>query len=87
MPKHLKIIGILVVIISIFSLIKSKVIVPLVSIHNASIQMTNHYNQVVQDQFTSWDNYYLEFDDQVQNTLITKETFLEVTNIILLLNS
>lgn len=60
-----------------------KTISPLVTIYNSTTELRLSYNKEVQTQLTNYDGYYLAFIDKQDNAKVNKETFLEVTNIIM----
>lgn len=78
LPIQIKIVGIIVII-----LLVTKTISPLVTIYNSTTELRLSYNKEVQTQLTNYDGYYLAFIDKQDNATVNKETFLEVTNIIM----
>lgn len=78
LPIQIKIVGIIAII-----LFAWKTISPLVTIYNSTTELRLSYNKEVQTQLTNYDGYYLAFIDKQDNATVNKETFLEVTNIIM----
>lgn len=79
LPIQIKIVVIIIVILLI-----TKTISPLVTIYNSTTELRLSYNKEVQTQLTNYDGYYLAFIDKQDNATVNKETFLQVTNIIML---
>lgn len=81
-PTHLKvIIGILAFLIIIGGV--QSVVSPGVNLYNATTKVSLDYDAKVQEQISNYDGYYNAFMDKQQNANINKETFIEVTNIIM----
>lgn len=53
------------------------------AVYNQSINYTLDLNATVENQITTWDNNYLSFKDQYGLADINKETFIQVTQIIM----
>ena len=51
--------------------------------YNTSKKLNYAYDKVVSKQITNYDGYYQAFSDKMINANINKETFIEVTNIIM----
>lgn len=56
---------------------------PLISLHNNTNTLKFKLERVERKQATNWEGYYNIFIDKSKNTEINKETFIEVTNIIM----
>lgn len=54
-----------------------------VELYNKSKELSLSYNKIVQEQISNYDGYYLTFIDKQTNANINKETFVNVTNIIM----
>ena len=52
-------------------------------IYNSSVSYKLEYQQLEQNQVTTYDNYYLAFKEKSSLANINKETFIQVTNIIM----
>ena len=82
LPLSVKIlIGILLIVIP-FSCVKS-VYEKFTGFYNSCIEYKTNYTQLEQSQVTSFDNYYLAFQQKSNITSLNKETFIEVTKIIM----
>jgi len=81
-PLSLKIVITLFIIGVIFSVFKMTY-VSFTNVYNQSIGYNLDYDQVSQDQVTSWDADYLAFVEKSTIANISKETYLQVTSIIM----
>lgn len=82
LPIQIKIaiyIFVFAIVYSIFNAIYS----PAKTLYNDTKGLEYSYNKVVQKQITNYDGYYQAFTDKMVNANINKETFIEVTNIIM----
>lgn len=70
---------ILIVIISLFT----KLYNSFVSLYNNTKELELSYNKISQEQISNYDGYYLMFMDKQEITKINKETFIEVTDIVM----
>lgn len=77
-PTQIKIVLALVVV-----LLLVNVTTPLISLHNNANTLKFKLERVERKQVTNWEGYYNIFIDKSKNTEINKETFIEVTNIIM----
>lgn len=77
-PTQIKIVLVLAVV-----LLLGKVTAPLISLHNNANTLKFKLERVERKQATNWEGYYNIFIDKSKNTEINKETFIEVTNIIM----
>lgn len=78
-PLSIKVFVLLFIIGSIMSLFTS-----LTDFYNENVNSTMGYKALEQNQITTYDNYYLTFKENNSNiTINSKETFLQVTNIIM----
>lgn len=82
LPIHIKIVIVVLSIAFVFGTLKS-LITPAVDIYNKSKVLSLSLDQKIQYQITNYDGYYLAFSDKQQNAGINKDTFIEVTNIIM----
>lgn len=79
LPKHIKIIILLFVGVLLWNLTFSASI----NLYNTTTELEFNYKKQIQTQVTNYDGYYLAFIDKQENANINKETFVEVTNIIM----
>lgn len=82
LPLSVKIFGGLFVIGMVYSLISS-VFNGFIGVFNQSVDYGLEYKALEQNQITTYDNYYLAFNEKSDVANINKETFLNVTNIIM----
>lgn len=54
-----------------------------VTLYNTSKELELDYNKITQEQVSNYDGYYQAFQDKQANANISKETFIEVTDIIM----
>lgn len=79
MPKHLKIIlGVILVVIAYSFTVK-----PLIEVHNTNLTYQTTYNKLTEEQYTNFEGYYLMFQQKYDIADINKETFLIATDIIM----
>lgn len=77
-PTQIKIVLVLAVV-----LLLVNTTAPLISLHNNTNTLKFKLERVERKQATNWEGYYNIFIDKSKNTEINKETFIEVTNIIM----
>lgn len=82
LPINLKIAGTLIVLLLLFSGFKS-IYNTTVGLYNSTKELQLSYDKVVQKQISNYDGYYLAFQDKQTNANINKETFIQVTDIIM----
>lgn len=68
-----------ILVLSVFS----KIYTSSVNLFNTTKELELSYNKITQEQISNYDGYYLAFIDKQDITNINKETFIEVTNIIM----
>ena len=78
-PTQIKLILALVVIL----FLANMVVTPLTTLYNKSNSFKFALEKVERKQITNWDGYYNIFIDKSKNANINKETFIEVTNIVM----
>ena len=79
LPTHIKILVTVFIVLIVWSFIFS----PAIKLYNTAKTLEFSYNKQIQTQITNYDGYYLAFIDKQENANINKETFVEVTNIIM----
>jgi len=82
LPKQIKIALLLIVCAVVYSTIKS-VAVDVAKVFNDNVYYTSTYSEVCQRQVSDYDGFYNQFMDQNDIAFINKETFIEVTNIVM----
>ncbi len=82
LPIHIKILLWAISAMVVFSFI-GKTYDLFVGIYNSTKELSLSYDKTVQEQVSNYDGYYLAFTDKQQNANINKETFVQVTNIIM----
>lgn len=83
MPKQIKIIIGLIILLFIYSFVKM-LYNTTTSFYNTEKSYQLEYKQVEQDQLTTFDNNYLIFKEKSNIAELNKETFITVTEIIML---
>src|SRR5665647_95873 len=82
LPLNIKIFGGILIVGLIFSLV-STVFAGFTGFYNKTVDYTAEYKALEQNQITTYDNYYLAFKEKTDIANINKETFVEVTSIIM----
>ncbi len=82
LPLNIKII-ITAIIVMLFISTTGKVYNATVSLYNGTKELQLSYGKITQEQISNYDGYWLAFTDKQDNAKINKETFIEVTNIIM----
>ncbi len=82
LPLQVKII-IAVIVVMLFISGLGKIYTATVTLYNSTKELQLSYDKICQEQISNYDGYYLTFTDKQSNANINKETFMEVTNIIM----
>lgn len=82
LPIHIKIILAVIIIAFIYKGITS-VTSPTIDLYNKTTELSLSLRQVEQKQLSNYDAYYLAFKDKHTNADLTKQSFIELTNIIM----
>lgn len=79
LPIHIK----FILIGTIVAIVSSLLITPSVRFYNSTKNYKFQLSEIEERQITNYDGYYQMFVDKTSNAQINKETFIEVTNIIM----
>lgn len=82
LPIQIKIVIAILIIMALYKGVSS-IVIPTTELYNEATELRFSYQQTDEKQITNFDSYYLAFIDKKENANISRETFIELTSIIM----